>query len=236
VALSSPGPDTSITIPEVAMDGFDFDRVIRAFATNASRRRAIGATALGLLAGLVSRFEVAAAKPKNKKGNGTPKKKPCPRTRRCGKRCCKSFQTCRKGRCIHHCNDGKHNHGETGTDCGGTCRDRKKCPTTGFCRIDADCQSGICHTIENVSFCVDCLVDSDCGRVPGKKICSGFFCDECASDADCTGDPTRPFCVATNICGEGPPCECSECRPGQDDCPDDAPTCIPALGICSTVS
>jgi hypothetical protein len=104
-----------------------------------------------------------------------------------------------------------------------------------LCDLDPDCQSGICTQFTSptnplVGFCAECRVDSQCTN-PAKPRCIGSFCHECAADFDCANTPDRPFCIATNACPPGIPCECSQCRPGQNDCPP-GEFCIRDLRIC----
>jgi hypothetical protein len=218
------------------MDGSRFDRWTRALSASGSRRRLLQSGAGAILFGLLGRPEIVTSKPK-KKPNKPKRKQPCPKgQRRCGRSCCTTVETCKQGRCVHHCNDGIKNQGETSTDCGGTCRNRKKCGRVQICRIDADCQSNVCKPVfaDGDGVCADCRIDSQCTNLATPR-CINNFCFECAADFDCANAPGRPFCIATDACPPGVPCECSECRPGQNDCSPPLQFCIAELGVCSSV-
>jgi hypothetical protein len=98
------------------------------------------------------------------------------------------------------CSDAQLNGTETGVDCGGlACA---ACADGGGCRVDADCQSGVCSgNVCQVPSCSDGVhngdeTDVDCGGSCGGCV-NG---DGCAIDADCLSGA----CIGT-VCVV-PPC------------------------------
>jgi hypothetical protein len=131
----------------------------------------------------------------------------------CGGRCCTRQQTCKKGRCVHHCKDGRISGDESDRDCGGD--DCKKCALFQLCDRPSDCTTG--HCAPTAAFgpkkvCVECLGDGDC-RDATKPRCftadggpgSGGICVRCTEDDHCFDE--APFC------GSG---DCVQCRHEQD--------------------
>lgn len=125
----------------------------------------------------------------------------------CGGRCCSRHQTCKNGRCVHHCRDGKTNVDESDRDCGG--EDCPKCEILNFCNVPSDCTSGHCALIPSLdakTHCVECTADVHCGNAT-KPFCDTFgggpgaggACVQCRDELDCQ---------------EGELCEGSTCVPG----------------------
>jgi hypothetical protein len=193
------------------MDSARFDQLAAAVSGRRSRRTALASLVAGLFAGLT---------PPAAQGQS------CPRGRaRCGTKCCKSVETCKRGRCVHHCRDGKKNKGETDTDCGGSCRSRKRCPELASCQVDADCETGVCESpsaFPDKKFCLQCRTDTDCvEKDAARPICERSFCYECRTNGDCPS-PGRPaedqFCVepVSGACPDDVACVCGECRTNAD--------------------
>jgi hypothetical protein len=220
------------------MDGSHFDSLTRTLTAPISRRVTLSGLAAGVLLSLglaLDESTVLAKKKKNKKKKDCPKSKP----NRCGDKCCKSSEACKKGKCIDHCNDREKNFGETGTDCGGTCRDIRKCQLADECKEDADCFNNVCVKPPVLGFpvCVDCRETVDCGRLgdPLRFACINNLCFECSRDADCPRPGQRPEqdkCVepVDGGCPAGKPCVCRQCR-NSVECPqgqfcDETGTCI----------
>jgi hypothetical protein len=163
----------------------------------------------------------------------------------CGTGCCSGEESCRNGVCVNHCNDGVQNFRETDTDCGGSCRNVRKCELAQACAEDADCETEVCVDRPGFGFvCLPCRADPDCARqnsqtpfcfdnfcadcrtsedCPADKRCNlhTHSCQECVSDGDCR-NTERPFCVAPldgecRIAGEELLCVCRGCRTN-DDC------------------
>lgn len=133
------------------------------------------------------------------------------------------------------------NLGETATDCGGTCRNIRKCQLAERCAVDADCFNNVCAVAFNppVLACLECRIDSDCDRFgsPSAFRCHSNFCFECAINSDCPRPGQRPEqnkCVEPFIgatCPPGKPCVCRACR-DEVDCPqgqlcDETGACVP---------
>ena len=231
LGVSSPPPRSSQATLEVhGMDGERFDTLTRslhdarfdclapAVATCSSRRDVLGMLLGTALSGLFGLLETTA------RGR---RRRNCPLGRsRCDGKCCKAVESiCRRGRCIHHCEDDTTDFGETNVDCGGTCRNVRKCDRLRSCVIDADCLSDICfERSPGRRVCGDCRIDSDCDTTPlnlGSR-CIDNICRECVLHSDCEACcPERPFCVpfVPFPCSNNQPCVCRECR--QDtDCPE----------------
>lgn len=255
------------------MDDSRFDALTRSLSTPGSRRRALGGLLAGALGMALDETTGLAKKKKKgkKKGKKKDEKKPncfdlircgdecCARSESCcgnhcclpfqtccGNACCNGEETCRNGTtCVNHCNDGVQNFRETDTDCGGSCRNVRKCDVTQGCAEDADCESGVCVDRPGLGFiCVPCRTDLDCERQnPETRGCFDNVCFECASNTDCSegevcnatthscaecvsdtqcGNAERPFCVAPldGECPSDQPCVCRRCRTS-DDCPDE---------------
>jgi hypothetical protein len=201
-----------------------FDRLSASLSTTLYRRRLLASLLGATTSALLSLHGTAFAKKKGKK-----KKKKCPADRaRCGGKCCKANETCQKSTCVDHCEDGEKNFGETGIDCGGTCRQEGSsfgtCAIGQGCNTDDDCFSDICVSKGSGKECVFCRIDSDCDRTSSSGIrCLNNTCFECAISNDCPrpGQPaTFNKCVEslTANCPPGQTCACGECRTG-DDCP-----------------
>lgn len=206
------------------MDHVRFDRLAAALATVPSRRRLLGTLLGTALAGLLGWPESATGKKKNKNKNENKKKCPNARPKRCDSKCCKAFQTCKKGKCVDHCEDGKQNLGETDKDCGGG--DCDPCPAGKKCARATDCQSGICRTSAAVGDlrCHECTSNDDCTADFTKPFCVGDRCVECRNDTDCQDETGRPHCLAgTGTSLDGTCVECltdSECPEGEFCSPD----------------
>ena len=168
------------------MDGSRFDLLAATFAAGPSRRRLLGALLGAAYTSLLTRPERAAGK----------KKKKCPklRPRRCGDKCCKAFETCKRGKCVDHCDDKKENLGETDIDCGGG--DCAPCPTGKKCKRPDDCKSGICRTSSTSATlrCRECTRDEDCTADFTKPFCVNDRCVECRTSTDCQ-NTGRPHCL-----------------------------------------
>lgn len=217
------------------MDGSRFDLLARFVAGSMSRRKTLGGLAGGILVALdLAQDETSglAKKKKGKKGKKKDKKKECGLSNpiRCGQNCCRSDETCRNGRCLHHCKDGIRNFGEADVDCGRLCVEVNSpnglCGLRKRCEVDGDCQSLFCREPQPGAGrqCVECLIDTHCGD--GR--CLDNFCFGCAIDADCprpNDPPEFEFCLAIdNFCPNNQPCVCRECR--QDNhCPAARPHC-----------
>lgn len=204
------------------MDGPKFDDLVRTIAR--SRRALLG---LGAALGL-GPLLAGAKKRKKRKGKKKNTKKACSAGNpvRCGKFCCRSDESCRNGACVDHCQDGQQNFGETGTDCGGTCRVVRKCQLGQTCAIDEDCFNAACVNRRDIgaSICVECRIDSDCDRLgdPERFRCINNLCFACSLDEDCPRPgqgANKRFCVepVTRVCPENTRCVCAECRTS-DDC------------------
>ena len=217
------------------MDAARFDTLTRTLTAPLSRRVTLGGLAAGALVALGLALDETTLLAKKKK-----KKKTCSAGNpiRCGRFCCRPDETCRAGRCRDHCEDGITNFGETDKDCGGTCRNVRKCGLVKSCAEDADCFNNVC----NGTLCTECRIDSDCdglgnplrfrcfddfcfecafnfdcprpGQGAKQTVCINKRCVECASDANCPA--SRPFCVTSlnEECVDNAvrPCECRECR------------------------
>jgi hypothetical protein len=197
------------------MDADHFDALARSLTVAGTRRGALTA-----LAGSVGLFGLtAAAKKKGGKKKGGKKKKDCPKSQPipCGDKCCNIFEGCRKGKCVGHCNDGEKNFGETDTDCGGSCRNVRKCRQGQSCVEGADCFNNVC----NGSVCTECRIDSDCDGLgnPLRFRCSSEFCFECIANFDC---PRPGQSAAQTVCINK---RCVECASGAD-CPAARPFCM----------
>ena len=216
------------------MDDLRFDRLAAALATGPSRRRLLAALLGSVFAGRVGQRKIKAKKKKKKKScsAGNPI--------RCGRFCCRPDESCRKGKCVDHCEDGIQNFGETDVDCGGTCVGRLpsrpfgRCVLRKRCAVAGDCDSQFCEEIEPGAgqVCVECNIDLHCDANNfGRVRCIDHFCHECAVDGDCSlCCPGRPFCVAPpGVCPNRPgvTCACRECREGHDaeDCPEPGSIC-----------
>ena len=226
------------------MDAPHFDRLAAALANGPSRRRLLAALLGSVLAGNAGLRKIK-AKRKNKK-----KKKNCSLGRpSCGGKCCVLDETCQRGKCKHHCEDGVKNLGETDVDCGGVCDgvlgfspfgrcdNRKRCDDGG-----EDCRSAFCEELEPGAgkVCVDCNIDSHCDILAGRRRCLDHFCFECAADFDCPGQgnpPEERFCITIPVaagqnnepCPNNQPCVCRECR-NDGDCPAARPHCQTGTG------
>jgi hypothetical protein len=218
------------------MDDRTFDCLTASLATKLNRR--LLGSFLGTLTAALAWAPTAVTKPKN-----------CPQSRRCGNRCCKAVETCtnrNKSKCVHHCNDGQKNRGETDEDCGGTCRKKKKCRLGFECKRDDDCQGDLfCIEREEscpgarvgVRRCFTCRDDNDCTTLKPRCLCG--TCHECTEDGDCPRPgqgATLKNCVAPRPAGTCPgdrPCKCRECRE-DGDCEGnpDGSLCDPANGLC----
>jgi hypothetical protein len=211
------------------MDGSQFDLLTRTIAGSSSRRVTLGGLAGGLLVALnlAQHQSNGLGKKKGKgkgKGKDKDKNKKCPNGRkRCGGKCCKEKETCdKKGKCVHHCQDGEKNFGETGIDCGGTCvrgdSGFRPCAIGQGCEVDDDCFTDICVNKGSGKECVLCRIDSDCDRTSTRgPRCLDNSCFPCAADFDCP--PTGPFCIESpGSCPSGQPCACGACRV-DTDCP-----------------
>lgn len=208
------------------MDASRFDRFAATLAGGPSRRRLLAAV-LGAVA-TAAGADPGVAKKKGKKNRGK-RKNDCPKSRpvRCGETCCGLLEGCKDGGCVDHCADGVKNLGEADVDCGGSCRDVRRCGLAQSCDEDADCANEVCDRFPDLgpgTFCLPCRIDSDCERLGGTaRRCFDNFCRECAIDADCPrpGQPAaRSRCIEplTNACPPGSPCVCGECRTSAD-CP-----------------
>lgn len=220
------------------MDGLHFDRLTVALATGPSRRRLLAALLGSVLAGRVGRRKIKAKKKKKKQ-------KKCSLGRpSCGGKCCVLDETCQKGKCKHHCEDGVKNLGETDVDCGGVCdgvlgfSPFGRCDNRKRCVDDRDCHSVFCEELESGAgkVCVDCNIDSDCALfAAGRPRCLDHFCFECFLNSDCPGQfnpPEERFCISLPVaagqnnepCPNNQPCVCRECR-NDGDCPVERPHC-----------
>jgi hypothetical protein len=218
------------------VDANRFDTLTRTLTLPRSRRLTLGGLATGLLAALGLDLDGTTVLARRKK-----KKKKCApsRPKRCGNKCCTTSETCKKGKCVNHCSDGKQNSGETDLDCGGTCRDIRKCKLAQACEEDADCFNSVCVNVPTLGFpvCADCRENVDCSRLgdPLKFACLQNVCFECSRDADCPRPGQRleqDKCVEPldGACPAGHPCVCRQCRISAD-CPqdqfcDETGTCI----------
>jgi hypothetical protein len=98
---------------------------------------------------------------------------------------CAETSDCREGQCIGGycqaagCDNGAHDEGETGVDCGGAC---KPCPTDDPCTVPADCISKVC-TDEKCAApsCEDGIIN---GTETGRD-CGGGLCDGCGTGSPC---------------------------------------------------
>lgn len=255
------------------MDGSDFDALTRTVAAPLSRRITLGGLAAGVLLALGLALDETSVHAKKKKGKGKGKKNkknkkkkknncragsfrpvPCGDTccaideTCCGDSssfffCCASGDTCRPEGCIQHCNDREKNFDETDIDCGGSCRDLKKCRLAQSCAVDADCFNNVCVSRPDLrtdgNLCLLCRIDSDCDRLdpgnPGNFRCLNNLCSECAIDDDCPRpgqDDKQQFCVepVAGGCPANTRCACRQCR-DSNDCPtgqicDETNTCF----------
>lgn len=216
------------------MDGNRFDLLTRTLANAISRRTTLGGLAGGVYATLelVPAGTTLSKKKGGKKGNNKKKRKGKKNKQkcndgnpiRCGENCCRTDQTCRDGRCLHHCEDGVVNFGETDIDCGRVCDGVLAPSNFGRCRVrqrcesDIDCRSGICRDVPALGrVCVECLIDAQCGNLSPTPRCIQNFCFECAADFDCPQE--RPRCIAASDCPNGAACACAVCRLDAD-CPE----------------
>ncbi len=221
------------------MDGARFDSLTRSLA---SRRGLLGGLA-GVLASALGQFgRRDSATAATCKALGKPCadlldccSRTCSRTRRpdgrltrrlclcretlklpCGGRCCTRQQTCKRGRCIHHCKDGRISGDESDRDCGGD--DCKKCALFQLCDRPRDCQSGHCARYPGLGpepRCAECTADRHCGNAVkprcftgGDEPGLGGVCTQCTTDDHCL-DAARPFCRLG---------DCVQCR-DELDCP-----------------
>jgi hypothetical protein len=235
------------------MDGQRFDRLTRTLTATLSRRVTLGGLATGVLLSFGWSLDEPLVLSKKKKGKGKKKNKKKPNCRgfrpiSCGDECCSLAETCRKGKqgkqkCIGHCEDGEQNSGETDVNCGGTCRDIRKCPLLARCSEDADCETNVCDSRPDLDpggkLCLFCRIDSDCDQLdpgnPGNFRCFRNACFECALDSDCPRpgqDAKQRFCVepVAGGCPDNTPCACRQCRTSancsQDQFCDETGTCI----------
>jgi hypothetical protein len=207
------------------MDADRFDTLTRTLTpASRSRRVTLSGLSAGVLVVLGLTLEQSTVRGK-KKG----KRKECPKAKpkRCGDKCCKPSERCKKGKCVNHCNDGVKNFGETGIDCGGTCVEDRRfllgtCAVGQGCQVDTDCTTGICVNLT----CVVCRESSDCARAStNTAACINNECFECARDADCPRPgqpPEEDKCVEpiNARCPAGKPCVCRQCRISAE-CPQD---------------
>ncbi len=145
----------------------------------------------------------------------------------CGGRCCGPNQTCKRGRCVHHCQDGRISGDESDRDCGGD--DCKKCEILQQCDRPSDCTSGHCAPVaafnDAKTRCVECTADVHCGNAE-KPRCftggdpgAGGVCVRCLTDDHCL-DEAAPFCESGDCvqcrdeleCPPGQLCEGGTCR------------------------
>jgi hypothetical protein len=131
----------------------------------------------------------------------------------CGGRCCTRQQTCKRGRCVHHCKDGRISGNESDKDCGGG--DCPKCGLHRLCNQSSDCASGLCLVQPGFGpepRCAECVEDGDC-RNAAKPVCQADInlCVQCVTHDHCPG--TAPICHDRTG-------RCVECR-DEVDCPRD---------------
>jgi hypothetical protein len=203
------------------MDTDRFEALLRSVAALPSRRRALRLLIGSAVGGLLTLGTL----PMDAKKKHCPKAKP----KRCGDKCCKPSDRCKKGKCVDHCRDGVKNFGETDIDCGGTCVDPRgssfgTCVVGKGCKVDSDCFTGRCLN----QTCVLCRIDSDCVLFGSAGLirCVGNDCVECAADFDCPRPgqaPTQTACTS-NRCTD-PGCRpqgasCTNFQDGSDNCCD----------------
>jgi hypothetical protein len=116
----------------------------------------------------------------------------------CASRACDEYtpRRCLSSHCLDHRMDGD----ETSNDCGGSC---PACGDGGFCKVNADCQSGKCDASRgNICMAARCLN----GKLDGTETdldCGGGICDGCALGKKCeaTWDcETRACDVLSRTC------------------------------------
>jgi hypothetical protein len=91
------------------------------------------------------------------------------------------------------CSDGRANGGESAVDCGGPC---PKCGAGKECRVDGDCDSGVCFQ-----------------RICAMAGCADKVQNGAETDVDCGGS-TCPKCAAGKLCAKDADCESAHCLQG----------------------
>lgn len=125
---------------------------------------------------------------------------------------CSENRDCAEGQCIEEycqaagCDNGAHDEGETGVDCGGMC---KPCQTDDPCDVPADCVSKVCTDgICVAPTCDDGVINgAEKGRDCGGGVCDGCGTGSPCSDAIdcqsgvCSGEPGAEKCEVSCVDG-----------------------------------
>ncbi|MFO0679362.1 MAG: hypothetical protein U0169_22735 [Polyangiaceae bacterium] len=130
-------------------------------------------------------------------------------------RACRTNADCQSGLCnpttrtcaADTCSDGLLSGDEAAVDCGGSCS--FKCATGANCRVDGDCQNGICNRVTKKCAASPCEDGVKNGAETGTD-CGGPTCGKCPELAGClqASDCTSGICstnqrCAANRCGDG---------------------------------